>query len=101
MKRLAFLSLAAVFLATGCKNLMSSSSGLPPQSEPDLADYESELDEPPTLLGSLKSKISGTADSLKSGVDRVAETATNSADSLRQTTLSEFGEQYEPEVSDE
>ena len=101
MKRFAYTALAAVFLTTGCKNLMSSSSGLPPQYEPDLADYPADEAESQTFLGSLKSKISGTADSLKSGIDRVAESATEGAESLRQTTLDEFGEQYEPDLSDE
>ena len=107
MKRIVFLALATVFLTTGCKNLMSSSSGLPQQYEPAFADseYDAESADQQTFLGSLKSKVTGTADTLKSGVDRVAEnvsdTVTDSAESLRETTLSAFGEQYEPSLDDE
>lgn len=88
MKRLLIVSVAALFLTTGCRSI--SSNGLPEQYEPAFASDDTETAEP--LLGTLKSRVQSTADQINSKIGSAAR----SASEFPGKAADAIGEQFEP-----
>ncbi len=87
MKRLLIVSVAALFLTTGCRSI--SPGGLPEQYEPAFAD-DADTTEP--ILGSLKSRVKSTADQINSSIEDVAKTATE----MQSKAVDTIGQQFDP-----